>query len=382
MRAIKFLAYYNTPDNEEKHSLSPAASNKVGYVVAALGNIKRYVSVITASRPVQLTGNPAITKRINDYANLVILPERKGGNWFTNKISTLVHYINFHRYLQQNLHKDDIVIVYHSLQYMDLVQRLKEKIGFRLILEVEEIYGDVQQSQKIVDREFRFFQSADGFIFPTEQLNKRINSEEKPYAVAHGTYQVEPELETTEFFDKQGDWVHVVYAGTFDPRKGGALAAISAAEFLPRNYHMHILGFGTDEEVEKVVELVATTDDKCEGRVTYDGCLSGETYSRFIQSCDIGLSTQNPAAAFNDSSFPSKILSYMANGLRVVSIRIPVVEESDVGDLVYYYDVQTPDQIAKAIMNVDMSDRYDSRERIAELDVAFQTKLQQLLDQV
>ena len=105
--------------------------------------------------------------------------------------------------------------------------------------------------------------------------------------------------------------------------------------------------------------------------MSYDGLLSGEEYIRFIQSCDIVLSTQNPDAAFNATSFPSKILSYMANGLRVVSIRIPAIEQSAVGDALFYYDRQTSEEIAKAILSVDMNSSYDSRTLIHALDNAF-----------
>ena len=116
-------------------------------------------------------------------------------------------------------------------------------------------------------------------------------------------------------------------------------------------------------------------DEKSKAHVSYDGLLSGEEYIRFIQSCDIGLSTQNPDAAFNATSFPSKILSYLSNGLRVVSIRIPAIEGSDVGDKLFYYDEQTPKQIADAILSVDMAQAYDSRSDIVDLSNKFQNEL-------
>ena len=116
-------------------------------------------------------------------------------------------------------------------------------------------------------------------------------------------------------------------------------------------------------------------DEKSKAHVIYDGLLSGEEYIRFIQSCDIGLSTQNPDAAFNATSFPSKILSYLSNGLRVVSIRIPAIEGSDVGDKLFYYDEQTPKQIADAILSVDMAQAYDSRSDIVDLSNKFQNEL-------
>lgn len=39
-----------------------------------------------------------------------------------------------------------------------------------------------------------------------------------------------------------------MHAGTFDPRKGGAIAA----EYLPHNYHVHIIGFGLKCDTEQL----------------------------------------------------------------------------------------------------------------------------------
>ena len=173
--------------------------------------------------------------------------------------------------------------------------------------------------------------------------------------------------------------IHCVYAGTLDPRKGGAIASAESALFLNENYHIHILGFGNEKEKAEMLNTIDSISKKSKAKITYDGLLSGEEYIKFIQSCDIGLSTQNPNAKFNDTSFPSKILSYMANGLRVVSVRIPVVEESGIGKCVYYYDEQTPENIAKAIKSIDFSEEYDSRKAIGVLDKAFICNLKTML---
>lgn len=376
MKKIKYLSFYNTPENKEKHIVSPAGVTKVDYVLSVLDALKRPTDVITASRSQVRSGNKEIVKTVNDFATLYIPADLKGGNWFANKLSTLIYRMRFVPYLRKHLRRDDVVIVYHSLVYMDEVRRLKKTIGFKLILEVEEIYGDVLGSQKIANREMDFFRCADAYIFPTELLNEKTNDQNKPYVITHGTYRAVPESEERIYHDDNR--VHCVYAGTFDPRKG-VFAAISAAEHLPENYHMHILGFGSPEETERVQEAVRATAEKTRARVTYDGCLSGELYTRFIQSCDIGLSTQNPHAAFNDTSFPSKVLTYMANGLRVVSISIPSVVHSDVGDMIYYYDDQTPEKIAEAILKIDLCEAYDSRRRIMELDRRFQNEFQNIL---
>lgn len=279
-------------------------------------------------------------------------------------------------YLLFRVKKDDVLVVYHSCSYATalIIANKLRKLPF--ILEVEEIYQNINRlSDRLKRAEYAVFKRANSYIFSSTLLNDMVNTENKPASVSHGTYTVEKEC-GSRFADEK---IHVVYAGTLNPKKGGALAAAGLA-CLPKEYHVHILGqgsWGIVEQIKKKIQSSATIDG---AKVTYDGFYSGEDYVRFLQACDIGLSTQNPEGAFNDTSFPSKVLSYMANGLRVVSVRIKAVETSAVGDMITYYDEQTPECIAKAIMSVDMAQPYDSRKRIAELDEQFQKELKQLIE--
>ena len=191
----------------------------------------------------------------------------------------------------------------------------------------------------------------------------------------HGTYNVEKQI-ADKFDDGK---IHCVYAGTFDPRKGGVAAAAAAAEFLTEKYHVHILGFGTEKDRKLLINTIEDVKAKTDCTITFDGLKSGEEYIKFIQSCHIGLSTQNPNAKFNATSFPSKVLSYLANGLRVVSIKIRALETSDVNDLLYYYEDNDPQKIAEAVMTVDVTDNYDSRAKINELDKQFKQDFNKLL---
>ncbi len=70
----------------------------------------------------------------------------------------------------------------------------------------------------------------------------------------------------------------------------------------------------------------------------------------------------------------------MANGLRVVTVKIPAVFESKIGKNVYYYEEQTPEAVAEAVMNIDLNDGYDGRKRIAELDKEFQEDIKKLVN--
>lgn len=379
---MKYLVYYDTPANQtENRNYVLAATNKIDYICTALNRIGHSVQLISASATGNRRGCGGKEVRLSEQTSLKLFPCIGTGKLPQRLLGRILFKTRLFLYLLCHLKKDEPLLVYHSLGYAGLVRLLKKLKKFQLILEVEEIYADVNGRERDRKKEYKLFSVADAFLFPTELLNDKINTGGKPHVLIHGTYQIERDRKCNVFADEIGsEKIHCVYAGTFDPRKGGAMAAAAAAEFLPEQYHMHIIGFGSKTQIQNMKDLVEELLGKCACRITYDGLLSGEAYIRFLQSCDIGLSTQNPDAAFNATSFPSKILSYMANGLRVVSIRIPAIEGSAVGDYLIYYDQQTPEAIARAILQVDVSDGCDCRMVLQELDVEFIKELKGLLE--
>ncbi len=272
-----------------------------------------------------------------------------------------------------NIKKNEQVIVYHSLGYDATFIWLFRLKRIRIIGEIEEIYQDVHsQTPKRSRNEYRFIDSCEKYIFPTLLLNEKLNENDKPSVVVHGIYSVEP-IVNDKFKDGK---IHVVYGGTLDPNKGGAAAAAAAAEFLPENFHIHICGFGNSTQIKSIIADVAS---RSKASVTFEGELKGENYKQFIQKCHIGLSTQNPDAAFNATSFPSKILVYLSNGLKVVSIRIPAIEKSAVADCIYFYNEQTPQAIANAIVNT-VGNNVDGKEKLFELNNDFTRNLNLLIE--
>lgn len=370
---IKVIAHFNTLENTEQRSIFLAACNKLNYIVERIGKNEK-VEIISASNTTLKLDCPKKEKFLSDNVKLTLLKGYARGGWLTSKISTLKFRFQLHKYLKKNIKSNDTILVYHSLSLINIIKKIKKKTHCKLILEVEEIYGDVLQKQSVIKREEEFFKLADAYIFPTELLNEKINLKNKPNIIIHGTYNVEKQIE--EKFDDGR--IHCVYAGTFDPRKGG-VAAAAAAQFLTDKYHVHIIGFGSESDTKLLINTIEEISKTTKCKITYDGLLKGEEYIKFIQKCHIGLSTQNPNATFNDTSFPSKVLSYMANGLRVVSIRIKALELSAVNDLIYYYDENNAEKIAEAIVTVNIDDDYDSRKFIFELDKNFKEALIEVL---
>lgn len=387
MKKIYYIGYYSDPSGSSKRKTAPAADTKMDYIISSLKKVGYDVEVLSFCVD---DDRKSVFEKKSGYEI------KKNGTrvvFFTNYTSKFrilrvigraLSWIKIRKYLcKKCLGNESKVVIYHSLALLKVID-LFDKKKKRFILEMEEIYADVIGKTKLRKKEIAAAHKANGYIFPTKMLNSEINNENKPFVIIHGTYQVEMDRKCRIFnknLQTDGDKIiHCVYAGTFDPRKGGAAAAAAAAEFLPDDYHIHILGFGSDEEIRNMKDYISKVAKKSTAKVSYDGLLTGEDYIKFIQSCDIGLSTQNPDAAFNATSFPSKILSYLANGLRVVSIRIPAIEQSDIGDKLFYYDEQTPDQIANAILSVDMSQEYDSRRLIEQLSECFERELVEVLE--
>ena len=384
MKKVYYIGYYSDLNGAQNRKTAPAADTKMSYIIESLKNIGYDVEVISFCEE---NSRDKIIKKYDEYEINVKNNKihffktytskyriiRVIGRWFT--------WLSQKKYIQENcLNEECKIIIYHSLGLLKLLKFLNKK-NKKYILEMEEIYADLINNNKIRQKEIKLAKMASGYIFPTNLLDKEINTEKKPSVIIHGTYRVEKMI-NKKIFDEEEKKIHCVYAGTFDPRKGGCTAAAAAAEYLPQNYHIHILGFGSNEEVEKIKKIIKEIEKKSKAKVTYDGLLQGEEYINFIQNCQIGLSTQNPDAQFNETSFPSKILSYMANGLRVVSIRIRAIEKSDIGNLIYYYDEQTPQNVANAIKNVNFDDNYDSRKLILKLNEQFLKDIKIILDKM
>lgn len=379
---MKYIGYYNSVLNKEDRSCVPSAVTKMDYIAETL--VKNGEEVQFISNSVSLSGNYYRSKKlcIAEKISLKLFTCLPGTSKIMRIFSRWGVNMQMFVYLLLHVKKREKVIVYHSLGYMKMIDILHRLKKFYLILEVEEIYSDVNESlKKICDKERDYLKKADAYIFSTELLDEIVNIECKPSCIVYGTYKVKEPIDISE---KNNDWekdkLHIVYAGTFDRDKGGVDIAISAANDLPEEYHVHIIGFGTEKDIKRVKQQIAAVKMRSHCIITYDGLLLGEDYDAFIQQCDIGLSTQNPNSAFNSTSFPSKVLSYMANGLRVVSIKIPVLEIASIGKYLYYYEEQNSEKLAQTIKKIDFSIPYEGREVLKRLDLNFQQELKRMME--
>ena len=377
MSNIKIIAFYSKDNNRGPSFL--AASNKLDYIIKCFSLLGHSVEVLSLST-ISNTSKCLTEKKVQLNESVVIKYPKAFpvNNIMQRFFRKAVNKGIINNFLKKNIDNGDLIYIYHSEVDHLLLKRIVKKKRAKIILEIEEIYGDVSNNKKLVNNEIRFFNFADAYVFPTILLNNKINHSNKPYIIIHGTYDV-PKRSVDKFDDGK---IHCVYAGTFDVRKGGALAALNSIPFLKDNYCIHILGFGNKSDTNTVINRIQDLNKTYGANAVFEGLKTGDEFLSFIQKCQIGLSTQNPCGEYNDTSFPSKVLSYMANGLIVVSVRIPVVETSDVSKCVVFAKSNSGKDIADAIMRVDLSGNPDCQRLIADLNDLFIKKMRIFLDEV
>lgn len=372
--SIYYLGYCNYPEyTGEARSVSPAANSKMKYISDVLNRMGCVTHMVSMAEPSKGSFGKGGSYSLGENQTLRLFPARM----VSNPLDIIINRCRIKRLMRrflQRLNPDDLVICYHSLGYSDIMPNLKKKIGFKLVLEVEEVYSDVTGRRIDYEIEKRMFAAADAFILSTELLSRRIDIRSRPFVVCSGTYINNARIG----HPLDDDRIHVVYAGTLDPRKGGAAAAAAAGAFLDANYAMHILGGGSNLQVDAIKGAVEEANACSRGCIiTYEGLKTGREFDEFVQSCHIGLSPQNPSAEFNTTSFPSKVFMYLSNGLKVVSVDLPVFE-GGVRDELTLCPSNSPEDLASAIRSAAAKEGASPYCLLERLDAGFRDNLAHL----
>ncbi len=376
MPKVYYIGFFDTEFNiEEDRNYVLSATNKMRYIADSINKLNTDVEFISCSASKNNRSCCKKRYKINENQFVQLFFSLKATSKILRFINRFLIKFQMKKYIRKNIKKDDTIIVYHSLAIMKLYSTFK-KYTDNFIIEVEEIYSDVLNNQKLRKKELKKLSIADKYLFATELLNDLVNINNKKYAVCYGRYKVEKK------FDKKwnDNKIHCVYSGTFDSRKGGCLAAINAAKYLNQSYFVHILGRGSDNEISTINNMINNINkEKGYKIVGYDGYKSGDEYNEYLQKCQIGLSTQIPDGVYNDTSFPSKILSYMCNGLNVVTINIKAVNKSAINDYVNFYYEHKPELIAAVIIDAKIYDRSEILKKIRQLDEKFIEQMKNIL---
>lgn len=266
---------------------------------------------------------------------------------FKSFFRTLIKQMTVLKYILFNTKKEDLIVLYHSVPYTNVVSRLVGWLNRRFVLEVEEIYGyNAVEDKPWVNDEIRRIKKFKKFTCVNDGIPQVLGLDAKDYVVIYGA-GIFP-TRTAERYDDGK--IHVVYSGTIEGQKMGAMTAVESARFLTSNYKMHISGFGNNNSVETLQKRISEINEELgEERIKYEGFLSEEDMHKLMFSCHIGLSPNVLRANFANSTFPSKVVTYMCHDLAVV-ISYATAYDYPISNGWVFYREQKPEIIAKAVM--------------------------------
>lgn len=279
------------------------------------------------------------------------------------------------KFIRDNVQAEDIVISYHSLAYGDLLTKLHRKIGFTWIPEINEIYCLSIQDRRddsLLDEELKLFQEGDGYLFASDILAKRY-SRNKPSVVLYGNYEV-----ATKGKEAPRGRVNITYTGIINEDRG-VFRIVEAMEMLPSDFDLYILGFGSQEQLEKLRGCIEKINQKLNGeRVFYCGIRTGKAYSDFLGDKHIGVNLISQQQGIADNAFPGKILSYMGHSLYVLSSACESIVQSRLGKAIYFCQ-NTPESIAEAIRQIPIHEKCDYTDLLGGLRRDFEEELKEML---
>lgn len=373
---MKFIGFYDIPTRKNFQGGSLAAFNKINYIIHTMSSLKLHFDMISVNWRARgarfLKYNKGENLSVTEQKNCKLMSNFESSNKIIHRLGAYYSLCLLTVYLLCHCSKGEVIIVYHS-PWLYLPLKIVKKIKrIKLILEVEEIYADVGKLPIPLEAwEMKLIALADKYIISSKGLSKKIKNNE--YVLCSGIYSC-IEREKKGFSDNK---IHLVYAGIVDKVKKGAFNAVEASLYLPANYVIHILGSGSD--LEELRKMIVQYSKQSECMCIYEGVLTGEDFLSFCYNCDIGLSTQNISGDFVETSFPSKILTYLSCGLTVVSSKLQAIEDLNLEEIIYTYSTDNPKDIASTILKINSVEKEIIWKSMERLDNQFKSDIIDLL---
>lgn len=352
MKKVYYIGWYIADEDKTKYSGNVPGNLKMHYVVDQLIECGNTPEIISFARLSGKYGLYCSIKKDSQSCKTTYLGGFSGNNRIAQKVDFLLKRIIFAYKFIFTFKKQDTIILYHSVAITNMVAKLKKLVKRKVVVEVEEVYGySAVADRPWVNQEIKAIKQMDYHICVNDGIPQNLNLEDGKFVVNYGVGRI-PHRTTERFNDGK---IHVVYAGTIEMKKMGAITAVEAARYFPDKYLLHILGFGSDENMNKLKERIDEINKEtgCV-KVQYDGCKFGKELDNFLFSCHIGLSSNVMRPNFANNSFPSKVITYMCHDLSVVLGYAKAFYDVPMSKGWQFYYEHTPEAIAEAVTNVEV----------------------------
>lgn len=388
MRKINYISFYLNQDEIEGRKLEVAAQSKISYIVESIKKAGFEVVVVsTAFTKEGLSFSPQKEVKVDSQESHVYLAAMSSKNIVLRKIRKSFMQLQLFLYLLKSVGKNDIVLAYHSLPYIPVIKLFKKLRKNKFVLEFNDLYAlhfaNIKKVSKIKNTECSFFNLADGFLFASPYMRELVD-ESKPAVISYGSYRIV----TTARQEDDGK-IHVIYSGVIENLRKAAKLVVNGAVFLPKDYVIHIAGYGTEENIKEFISLCNEINNmRGYNTILYHGLLLGKEFEKLLDNCRIALNChvyENEDLWKSKFSFPSKIPLNMGYDLYLVSHDMQIITDSPFAEFTTFFSEFSPKAVADAIMACTLKIKNLNTDRtpkdlIKELDEAFVKDIKSLFD--
>lgn len=291
-----------------------------------------------------------------EESNILYPPSLGGRNKVAKIINMGLSWMWLFALLGRNTKRGETILVYHSMNYLIPISLLRHFKKLRVVLYIGEFYQTLYPMSPIKRRmETRYIKRADAYVFVTHLLIEQVKALRKDsfdHVTLYGPYM----REILSHQDIESIIIRLLYVGKISKDKG-IERTIELANYLNDQFEIRIIGYCESYDEEILMSKISESNRTNTCKIIFDGVKHGAEYTEYVQSCELGLVLQNMDASFNANSFPSKILSFISNGLEVLAPNIPTIATSPFASSLYLYHDESAQEIAKIVKGIDFSQR-------------------------
>lgn len=378
---IYYVGYYDIPrDGQYLRSVSPAAVRKMDYVIRALCELGEDVTVVSPAIPSSPTVKSEMRSQVESvgaHCDLVFAPTLPIRNARLQSINARFARLWLKYYLCRHVRKNDVVMLYHVPVLAPAITASLKKVGYKFILELEEIYAKVWKMSKTEQKsEETLISLCNGnAIVVSEALKEKVGFDHA--LVSYGSYKVySGPIHRTAPEDGK---IRLVFSGGIEKTRGGAFIALDVIRKLPERYSLTISGsIDTNIKNEFIQMIQQINVEKGYQCVKYVGLLPQEQFDELLLNADIALNLQREGE-YGGFLFPSKILTYLAYELPVVTTPGESVCKSSLKDILFITSDYKVETIIQTIEAVNFSKQSNYRQTLKEMDAEFKKALRELI---
>ena len=340
MKRIHYICNFDNQDSGYSLNTQASTNSKASYILHSLVEVGFNVAIHSTA-----IGNTCVKNKVKFYDNYSVeYFSSIGRNSIIHKILSNLLICTQLIHVWYSSPKNESFLLYHSLLTTKIFNILRKISNRHLIfIEIEEVYSVVYRlSSKKIKSEIKMFSGYDGYILVNENIGNLCNIKNKSI-VCHGIYL--PSSLEDNIINKEK--VYILYAGALNKDMD---LAVDVAKLLPNNYHLCILGYGSDEQINDLKRIEQELQKTTCATVKYYGCLFGEDYNSFLKKCNIGLCTRVVDGVESLYAFPSKILAYLSSNLLTISTPLRSIMESKLKSMVYLSNDFSAKSIADTIL--------------------------------